>query len=65
MPVTAWPACLSLQDRQGLDVNLLLFACYCAGKPRCLGTNAADLAAWYYRDWRDRYCAPCESCAGW
>ena len=37
------PACLSLQDRYGLDVNLLLYCCWAGGRGVRLG--AAELAA--------------------
>ncbi|MGH6960545.1 MAG: TIGR02444 family protein, partial [Dongiaceae bacterium] len=39
----ATPALLGLQDRVGLDVNLLLYACWAGSQGRVL--SAADLAA--------------------
>ena len=45
------PACLALQDRHGLDVNLLLFCCWTAANgvaldQRSLGAAAAAVAGW-------------------
>lgn len=48
------PACLGLQDRHGLDVNLLLYCCWIAASGR--GVLAADdlAAAALCAPWHDR-----------
>src|SRR5438067_1685583 len=51
-------ACLDLQDRRGLDVNLLLFCCWRARSG--IGLEAADLALAdrRLRSWRGRVIQP-------
>ena len=52
------PACLALQDEQGVDVNLLLYACFAAD--RGIGLSAAELGAVdeLVADWRERIVRP-------
>ena len=52
-------ACLRLQDEAGLDVNLVLFACWFAGARAAPLTDAEmrDVVA-LTRDWRERVVSP-------
>lgn len=58
-------ACLSLQDRRGLDVNLLLFCCW-AGM-RGWQLTAAELAARIdaVRPWQDQVVKPLRAARRW
>ncbi len=52
------PACLALQDDHGLDVNLLLFACYCAAQGQALSTANARVVDDGIAAWRDGLVGP-------
>lgn len=53
------PACLELQDRFGLDVNLLLFCCW-AGAARGVALSEPDIAeaTAAAQEWRESVVAP-------
>lgn len=61
-------ACLALQDRRGVDVNLILFAIWLAVDGRALGNNAAtaaavlDTLAGDARRWQVEMVQPLRSC---
>ena len=46
------PACLSLQDEAGIDVNLLLFLLWCASNRRCLSAAEVDSLEHACAPWR-------------
>jgi uncharacterized protein (TIGR02444 family) len=51
-------ACLALQDRFGLDVNLLLYAAWLAHSDRMLDAEHLAALAASTRDWRDQVIRP-------
>ncbi len=58
-------ACLDLQDRRDLDVNLLLFCCWAGSQGRALsGPEIGDLIA-AARDWRDQVVRPLRGARRW
>lgn len=58
-------ACLDLQDRLDLDVNLLLFCCWAGSQGRDLGRGRiGDLMA-ATRDWRARVILPLRGARRW
>ena len=52
------PACLSLQDRRGLDVNLLLFCCWTAAEGRLLADADLRRAIHAVAPWREAVVSP-------
>lgn len=52
------PACLSLQDRCGLDVNLLLFCCWSAAEGRMLPEPALRAAIAAAAPWQEAVLQP-------
>lgn len=59
------PACLALQERHGLDVNLLLFACWAGSRGQTL--TPADWARPIEasRDWHGRVVVPLRGLRRW
>lgn len=59
------PACLALQERHGLDVNLLLFCGWCGSRGR--GLDAAEIAALDARlaEWRREVVQPLRGVRRW
>ncbi len=58
-------ACLDLQDRLDLDVNLLLFCCWAGSRGRTLNADeTAELIA-ATRDWRDKVILPLRGARRW
>lgn len=55
------PACLALQDRHGLDVNLLLFCCWAASQGVTLDQRAIAAAAAAVAGWRNQVVKPLRS----
>ena len=51
-------ACLALQDEHGADVNLVLFALWCARRGRYLDAPALDAAATAVAPWRESVVRP-------
>ncbi len=51
-------ACLALQDRRGLDVNLLLFCCWAGSGGRRLGARDMDRLEAAVGDWQRTVVAP-------
>lgn len=47
------PLCLALQDENGIDVNLLLFACWCGSIGRMLDANAVATVSSQTRPWTE------------
>jgi uncharacterized protein (TIGR02444 family) len=59
------PACLALQDRHGLDVNLLLYCGWCGSRGRALsGEEIAALDA-RVADWRREVVLPLRGVRRW
>ncbi len=56
-------ACVALQDRRGLDVNILLFCCWAGSRGRRL--DPADLKGLdaAVRPWREAVVRPCAGSA--
>lgn len=52
------PACLDLQDRLGLDVNLLLFCCWAGSRGRCLSPAGLQGLVAATRAWREEAVEP-------
>ncbi|GAB4140432.1 MAG: hypothetical protein Tsb0016_07610 [Sphingomonadales bacterium] len=52
------PACLLLQDRFGADVNILLYACWMAGRGRRLTVDDMARARSLCADWHSQIIAP-------
>ena len=52
------PACVSLQDRLGLDVNLLLYLCWAGSIGHALGSDELDEAMVRARRWQSRVVRP-------
>ncbi len=46
------PSCIALQDRHGLDVNIMLFALWLASKGRAISAPDMQQADGLVRDWR-------------
>lgn len=55
------PACLALQDRHGLDVNLLLFCCWAASKGIGLDRQSLGAAESAVASWRNQIVRPLRS----
>ncbi|GIK98779.1 MAG: hypothetical protein BroJett029_29880 [Alphaproteobacteria bacterium] len=55
------PACLALQDRHGLDVNLLLFCCWAASRGVRLDQRAIAGAEAAVAGWRNQVVKPLRS----
>ena len=55
------PACLALQDRHGLDVNLLLFCCWAAAQGVRLDQRAIVAAEAAVAGWRNQVLKPLRS----
>ncbi len=51
-------ACLRLQDRDGLDLNLVLFCLWCGATGRALETQALQAAVAACRPWREQVLLP-------
>ncbi len=54
-------ACLALQDRHGLDVNLLLFCCWAASMGRVLDRGTLGAAEAAVATWRNQVVRPMRS----
>jgi uncharacterized protein (TIGR02444 family) len=52
------PACLVLQDRFGIDVNLLMYAAWLARLQRRLGATHVEALDAFVSDWRDQVVRP-------
>ena len=52
------PACLALQDRHGLDVNLLLFCCWAAAQGVALDRQSLAAAEAAVASWRNQIVRP-------
>ena len=52
------PACLVLQDRFGVDVNLLLYAAWLAHLQQRLGATHVEALDAFVSDWRDQVVRP-------
>ena len=50
--------CLMLQDDVGIDVNLLLYAAWLAGRGRRLDSHHLELVVSAVADWQDRVVKP-------
>ncbi|MEM0955093.1 MAG: TIGR02444 family protein [Pseudomonadota bacterium] len=51
-------ACLALQDRYNLDINLLLYGCYLANQGHLLETGQASALDQYCTEWRETVVRP-------
>jgi len=59
------PACLALQDRHGLDVNLLLFCLWAGACGRALTAAELDGLIAAVRPWQDGVVAPLRAVRRW
>ncbi len=59
------PACLGLQDRRGLDVNLLLLCCWAGGQGRSLDREALAMLASAIGPWRANVVEPLRAVRRW
>lgn len=55
------PACLALQDRHGLDVNLLLFCCWASAQGIGLDRHSLGAAEAAVASWRNQIVRPLRS----
>ncbi|MEQ8354749.1 MAG: TIGR02444 family protein [Kiloniellaceae bacterium] len=58
-------ACVDLQDRHGLDVNLLLFCAWAGGQGRRLDGGDLGLLGSVSRPWQDEVVAPLRAARRW
>ena len=58
-------ACLALQDRHDLDVNLLLFACWAGSRGRSLSPAEWDGLIAATRDWQTQVVVPLRGLRRW
>jgi len=58
-------ACLALQDRRALDVNLLLFCCWAGAHGRALSAAEVDSLIAATRDWRAQVVQPLRAARRW
>ena len=58
-------ACLALQDRLGLDVNLLLFCCWAGNRGRTLSPDEIDRLIAATQTWRAEVVAPLRGARRW
>jgi len=59
------PACLALQERFDLDVNLLLFCCWAGSRGRTLSRAQLERAVETVRPWRDAAVRPLRAARRW
>lgn len=59
------PACLALQDRRGLDVNLLLFCCWAGACGRALSDAEVERLAAAAGPWRGAAVEPLRALRRW
>ena len=59
------PACLALQDRYGLEVNLLLFCCWAGSRGRRLSPAELESLASAGRAWREAVVEPLRQARRW
>lgn len=59
------PACLALQERHDLDVNLLLFCCWAGSRGRALGGEELGRLIEAARPWRDGAVRPLRGLRRW
>lgn len=59
------PACLALQERHGLDVNLLLFCCWAGTRGRSLGRAELDRLIETSRPWHEAAVRPLRGLRRW
>ncbi len=59
------PACLALQDRHGLDVNLLLFCLWAGTRGRALAAAELDRLIAAARPWQEGVVAPLRAARRW
>ena len=59
------PACLALQDRRGLDVNLILFCCWAGSRGQPLAPDDLRRLAAATADWRARVVEPLRAVRRW
>ncbi len=59
------PACLALQDRHGLDVNLLLFCAWCGGQGRPLARADLERLDAMVAAWRREVVLPLRAARRW
>ncbi|MFQ6016662.1 MAG: TIGR02444 family protein [Kiloniellaceae bacterium] len=58
-------ACLALQERHGLDVNLLLFCCWAGSRARALGAADLERLIEAARPWQAGAVAPLRAVRRW
>ncbi len=58
-------ACLEMQDRMEVDVNLLLFCCWAGSQGRALSGAEIDSLIATTRDWRDQVIRPLRGARRW
>jgi uncharacterized protein (TIGR02444 family) len=58
-------ACLALQDRRGLDVNILLLCCWAGVRGRALTAAALGARIEAVRPWRDQVVKPLRAARRW
>ena len=58
-------ACLTLQDRAGADVNLLLFCCYAGSRGQILDEGRLDRLQKIAGDWNERVVVPLRAARRW
>ena len=58
-------ACLSLQDRRGLDVNILLFCCWAGMRGQALTVEALAACLDTVRPWQDQVVKPLRAVRRW
>lgn len=58
-------ACIDLQDRHGLDVNLLLFCAWAGAQGRALDAGDLGLLRSASRPWQDEVVAPLRAARRW
>jgi uncharacterized protein (TIGR02444 family) len=58
-------ACLSLQDRFGLDINLLLYCCWLGANDRVLDPATLGRADEFARPWADNVVKPLRAARRW
>ncbi len=57
--------CLALQDRRGLDVNILLFCCWAGAHGRALTVEELGRCINAVRPWQDRVVKPLRAARRW
>ena len=59
------PACLALQDRHGLDVNMLLFCCFAGGRGRALADEEIARLTGAVTRWQREVVRPLRAVRRW